>query len=85
MYHCKIMIVDDTFLTIGSVNFDNRSFGINDEVNINVLDPGVVRAGRRQFEDDLRHSHPLTLEQFRARPRWQKAADHFCGLFRSQL
>ncbi|HWA28745.1 MAG TPA: cardiolipin synthase [Lacunisphaera sp.] len=85
MYHCKIMIVDDVFLTIGSVNFDNRSFGINDEVNINVVDHGVVRAGRRLFEDDMKHSHALTLDEFRARPAWQKAIDHFCGLFRSQL
>ena len=85
MYHCKVMIVDDTFLTIGSVNFDNRSFGINDEVNINVLDPGVVRAGRRIFEDDLRNSSPLTFEEFRRRPAWQKLLDHFCGMFRSQL
>lgn len=85
MYHCKIMIVDDAFLTIGSVNFDNRSFGINDEVNINVLDPGVVRTARQMFEDDVRHSRPLTFEEFRARPTWQKVIDHFCGLFRSQL
>jgi len=85
MYHCKIMIVDDVFLTIGSVNFDNRSFGINDEVNINVLDRDVARIGQRMFEDDIKHSHGLTLEEFRDRPVWQKAIDHFCGLFRSQL
>lgn len=85
MYHCKVMMVDDVFLTIGSVNFDNRSFGINDEVNINVIDPAVVREGRRIFEDDLRNSRPLTYEEFRQRPSWQKLLDHFCGMFRSQL
>ena len=85
MYHCKMMVVDDNFLTIGSVNFDNRSFGINDEVNINVLDRAVARAGRRIFEDDLRASKPLTLEEFLRRPWWQKLTDHFCGMFRSQL
>lgn len=85
MYHCKVMIVDDTFLTIGSVNFDNRSFGINDEVNINVLDPAVARAGRRIFENDVLNSRPLTFEEFRERPWWQKLLDHFCGMFRSQL
>ncbi len=85
MYHCKIMTVDDNFLTIGSVNFDNRSFGINDEVNVNVLDPAVVRQANRQFEDDLANSTPLTLEEFRSRPTWQKLIDHFCGMFRSQL
>lgn len=85
MFHCKMMIVDDTFLTIGSVNFDNRSFGINDEVNVNVLDPGVVRAAKRMFAADLRNSRPFTLQEFLARPTWQKFVDHFCGMFRSQL
>ena len=85
MYHAKVMIVDDVFLTIGSVNFDNRSFGINDEVNINVVDPDVARAGVRLFETDLHDSRPLTLEEFRGRPWWQKQVDRFCGLFRSQL
>jgi cardiolipin synthase len=85
MYHCKMMMVDDLFLTIGSVNFDNRSFGINDEVAINTLDAGVARAGLKLFAADLAESTPLTLEEFRARPWWQKLVDHFCGLFRSQL
>jgi cardiolipin synthase len=85
MYHCKMMTVDDVFLTIGSVNFDNRSFGINDEVNINVLDANATQAARRIFDDDLKHSRPLTFEEFRSRPWWQKVLDHFCGLFRSQL
>lgn len=85
MYHAKVMIVDDFFLTIGSVNFDNRSFGINDEVNINVLDREVAQAGIKLFEDDKRASKPLTLEEFRARPWWQKKVDWLCGLFRSQL
>jgi cardiolipin synthase len=85
MYHCKMMIVDDLFLTVGSVNFDNRSFGINDEVAINVLDKGVAAAGLKLFATDLAHSTPLTLEEFRSRPTWQKLVDHFCGLFRSQL
>ncbi len=85
MYHAKIMIVDDVFLTIGSVNFDNRSFGINDEVAINVLDHDAAAAAIRQFDADLQASRPLTLEEFRARPWWQKKVDWFCGLFRSQL
>ena len=85
MYHAKVMIVDDLFLTIGSVNFDNRSFGINDENAVNVLDKGVATAGLKLFASDLSHSKPLTLEEFNARPWWQKLADQFCGMFRSQL
>ncbi len=85
LYHVKLMIVDDAFVSLGSVNFDNRSFALNDEVNINVLDPNVARAFLVAFDDDLRHSHPLTLEEFTNRPWWQKLADHFSGLFRSQF
>ena len=85
MYHCKVMVVDDLFVTIGSVNFDNRSFRINDEVNVNILDREVARAARRHFDEDIAQSHRLTLEQFLDRGWWQKLADHFCGLFRSQL
>jgi cardiolipin synthase A/B len=85
MYHCKVMIVDDRFLTIGSTNFDNRSFGINDEVNVNILDRGVVAQHLKIFADDKAKSTPLTLEEFEGRSTVQKLVDHFCGMFRSQL
>lgn len=81
LYHCKVMIVDDTYMTLGSVNFDNRSFSINDEVNINVIDPATVRAFQRSFADDLARSRPLTIEAHRNRPFYIKVADRFCGIF----
>lgn len=83
LYHCKMMIVDDTFMTLGSVNFDNRSFSINDEVNINVVDRGTVRAFQRSFANDMAKSKPLTFEEFVDRPLYLKLADHFCGMFRA--
>lgn len=85
MLHAKTMAVDDTFVTVGSVNFDNRSFSINDEVALNVIDSGFARDHRRAFEEDLKHSVRYTFEEFEARPFYIKWADRFCGLFRSQL
>lgn len=85
MLHAKLMIVDDVFVTIGSVNFDNRSFAINDEMNVNLLDPAVARRFVRTFEADLRNSKPLTREAFEGRSRAIKVIDWFCGMFRSQL
>ena len=85
LYHCKIMIVDDLFTTMGSVNFDNRSFAINDEVNINVIDAAVTKSFLKSFEDDLAHSKPLTREDFESRPFYIKLADQFAGWFRSQF
>jgi len=85
LYHCKLMVVDDLFVTLGSVNFDNRSFSLNDEVNVNVLDAGVARAFLVGYNDDVKNSKPLTLEELENRPLWLKVADHFSGLFRSQF
>ena len=85
MLHCKVMLVDDAFVTVGSVNFDNRSFAINDEMNVNILDQASAREYARIFEDDLSHSRALTLAEFESRPWWLKFTDSFCGLFRSQL
>ena len=85
MYHAKTMIVDNVLLTIGSSNFDNRSFAINDEVTMSVLDKKIAAENLRIFEDDLKNSKPMTREEFEGRPLYIKALDHICGWFRSQL
>ena len=85
MYHAKTMAVDDYFVTIGSANFDNRSFTINDEISASFLEPRVAAAHRRMFEKDISRSHRVTFEEFQNRPFYIKAADRFAGLFRSQL
>ncbi|HUR60727.1 MAG TPA: cardiolipin synthase, partial [Opitutaceae bacterium] len=85
MYHCKTMIVDDALLTMGSANFDNRSFSINDEVTLNILDRDVAKQNLKIFDQDLAQSKRLTAEEFHARPFYIKLADRFCGLFRSQF
>jgi cardiolipin synthase len=38
MFHCKYMIVDDLWVSVGSTNMDNRSFKLNDEANLNIID-----------------------------------------------
>jgi cardiolipin synthase A/B len=85
MYHCKTMIVDNVLLTMGSANFDNRSFTINDEITLSVLDPKIAAANLKIFDDDLKDSKPLTREEFEGRPIYIKVLDYICGLFRSQF
>ncbi len=85
MYHAKTMVVDDILVTVGSANFDNRSFSINDEVTLNVLDRSVAATHAKIFEQDKKQSRQLTREEFEARPTYIKVLDHFCGLFRTQL
>ena len=52
MYHCKVMVVDDCWTTVGSTNFDNRSFRLNDEANLNVLDVDFAANQTRVFGED---------------------------------
>lgn len=54
MMHCKVLVVDDLFCSIGSANFDPRSLYINDESNLNVMDAAFAREQRRIIEIDKR-------------------------------
>lgn len=74
MYHAKLMIVDDLFVTVGSTNFDNRSFRINDETNVSMLEEEFATAMNNYFDDNLEESIQITREEWENRPAWQKAA-----------
>jgi cardiolipin synthase len=84
MVHVKLMIVDDTFVSVGSGNFDNRSIRLNDEANLDVLDRQFAAEQTRFFEMDKRQSHEVTLAEVKgfhpANP-----FDHIAGLFSPQL
>lgn len=85
MYHCKVMVVDEQWTSVGSTNFDNRSFRLNDEANLNVLDPGLAANQLEHFEKDKQRSEPLTLEAWRNRPLREKAKEHLAALLRAQI
>ncbi len=63
MIHAKLLTVDGQWSVAGSTNFDHRSFALNDEVNLAVLDPTLAQTLDADFADDLRRSRPLTLPQ----------------------
>jgi cardiolipin synthase len=79
------MIVDDVWVSVGSTNFDNRSFRLNDEANLNILDAEFAAAQARVFEADKARSREITLEMWRARPWKEKAKEWLAGRIRSQL
>lgn len=85
LYHTKTMIVDDVFVTVGSANFDNRSFSLNDEVTLDILSRDVASEHLKLFARDLSQSQQLTREEFEGRPIYIKLADHLSGMFRSQF
>jgi cardiolipin synthase len=85
MYHCKVLVVDDMWTSVGSTNFDSRSFSVNDEANLNILDGSVAAAQARIFEEDLKRSRRITLAEWENRPWTEKLWEHTLGLFSSQL
>ncbi|HEX6317760.1 MAG TPA: phospholipase D-like domain-containing protein, partial [Burkholderiales bacterium] len=85
MYHCKVMIVDERWVSVGSTNFDTRSFSTNDEVNLNVYDREFALAQAKVFEEDLQRSRRVSLEEWERRPWTEKVWEHAMGLLSSQL
>jgi cardiolipin synthase len=68
MIHAKIAIFDGVWSVVGSTNLDNRSFGINDEINVAVLDPQIASRLTHDFEEDANQSTPITMEEWKKRP-----------------
>jgi cardiolipin synthase len=85
MYHCKIMIVDDVWTSVGSANFDNRSFRLNDEANLNVFGAEFAELQSQSFAGDLARAREVTIETWHRRPLVIRTADAAAALFRSQL
>ncbi len=85
MYHCKTMIIDGLWTSVGSANFDNRSFRLNDEANLNILDREFAAAETRSFDQDLERSREITHAEWLRRPAWQRVTDASAALLRSQL
>jgi cardiolipin synthase len=73
--HAKTFVVDGEWLTVGSMNFDNRSMALNDEATLMVLDRTLGREMNRIFFDDLQHAEEVTADQFRRRSWLQRIAE----------
>jgi cardiolipin synthase A/B len=85
MYHCKVLVVDSAWVSVGSTNFDARSFRLNDEANLNVLDPAFAARQAADFENDLKRSRRISYEEWQSRPWREKIQDRFLSFFNSQL
>ena len=85
MYHCKVMVIDDCWVSVGSTNFDNRSFRLNDEANLNVIDHKFATEQARVFEMDKQAADKITLSDWQRRPLREKVMEKLAGLLRSQV
>jgi cardiolipin synthase len=85
MYHCKVLIVDDLWVSVGSTNFDDRSFRLNDEANLNIFDGAFAVEQAQEFELDKAKSKRIIRAEFKDRSAVGKLIDHLSGLIRRQL
>lgn len=85
MFHCKMLIVDGLLVSVGSTNFDMRSFRLNDEANLNVYDAHFAKEVTAVFEQDIKRSRQVTFDQWSHRPWHEKAMERAAAIFASQL
>ena len=85
MFHCKVLVVDGLWTSVGSTNFDSRSFRLNDEANLNIYDADVAARQIAIFNEDLKKSRRVTYEEWEARPWSEKLQDRGAALFNAQL
>jgi cardiolipin synthase len=85
MMHAKTMVVDGAWSTIGSSNFDDRSFRLNDEVNINIYNDDIAAQMEAMFHADLARCEEVTLRKWFRRGWLDKTKEKLAGVFRPQL
>jgi cardiolipin synthase len=85
MMHAKTMVVDGIWTTVGSSNFDDRSFRLNDEVNVNVYDEGIAAQMEQMFFEDLARSEEITRRRWIRRPWMDRIKEKVAGWFKEQL
>ena len=85
MFHCKVMVVDQLLVSVGSTNFDNRSFRLNDEATLNVMDSAFAQQQTQIFEDDMKRARQITFAQWSNRPLKERLGEKLASLLSSQL
>jgi cardiolipin synthase len=85
MLHAKTLVVDGAWASVGSVNFDNRSFQLNDEATLCVQGEDFARALTEQFEEDLSVSEEIEPERWSERPMRHRARERALQLARREI
>lgn len=84
-YHCKLVIVDDIWTSVGSTNIDSRALRLNDEANINLFDQEFAHAQTVLFDKDALASKAYTFSDWQSRSASEKVSDWVSSLARSQI
>jgi cardiolipin synthase len=85
MLHQKLMVVDGVWATIGTANFDSRSFALSEETNICFHDRALVQNLQAVFLTDLARCNKVELSDWRGRGFWQKTKERFASLIEDQV
>lgn len=85
MFHCKVLVVDGYFTSVGSTNFDERSFRLNDEASLDVFDADFAARQAALFDADRARSRPYSLEDWRARSVKERVYESVTSWMSSQL
>ena len=85
MFHVKSLVVDGLLVSVGSTNFDNRSFSLNDEANLNVFDRAFAESQQKVFDADWAKAKPITYAAWENRPWKDKALGKISSLIGAQL
>jgi cardiolipin synthase A/B len=85
MLHTKLLVIDKEFVSVGSTNFDPRSFRLNDEASLNIYERGFAEQMSSVFEADLASATPYSLETWKRRPLREKLAERLLWPIKSQL
>ena len=85
MLHQKTMVVDGVWGTVGTTNFDNRSFALSEETNICFHDPVLVDELRSIFCVDLEKCDRIQLSRWKARGTWQRTKEALAALIENQV
>jgi len=85
MMHCKVLVIDGVWSSVGSSNFDDRSFRLNDEANLNVFSEELARGQIRLIDADILNSRRMVLKKWRHRKFGRRINERLALLLRSQL
>jgi cardiolipin synthase len=85
MMHCKVLVIDGVWSSVGSANFDDRSFRLNDEANLNVFSEELAREQIRLIDADIARSRRMVLNKWRHRKFGRRINERLALLLRSQL
>jgi cardiolipin synthase len=75
MIHTKVLTIDGLWSVVGSTNFDNRSFGINDEVNLAVRDPDFAARLDTDFQKDKAQARHVNFDVWQKRPVLERVTE----------